>query len=184
MRGGRLVGLSAVLLLLFPGISLGHDPGQGEELATAAASARAAEGAGSLTVDLSGSEHCADVSPVRLTARRAGETVSAPLRTRGRCAFSGSVALPDRGRWFLYAELQHQGDRLEVWLPLHSGEREAVNDDARSVYEPATVEDPPLKLLAGILIYLVLAVVVAGVPTLYRRELKVDDPAGTAGGNG
>ena len=183
-RAGDLAGAAAALLLFFPGSALGHDPGQGEELTTAAVTARATGDTGSLTVDLAGSGHCADVSPVRLTARRAGETVTAPLRRRGACGFSGSVRLPERGRWFLYGDLQHRGDQLEVWLPVHSGERESVTDDARSVYQPPTVEDPPLKLAAGIAIYLVLAVIVAGVPPLYRRALERTGGAGSAQRNG
>ena len=177
-RGGGLAGGVAALLLLLPGSALGHDPGQGEELTTAAVTARATGDTGSLTVDLAGSGHCADVAPVRLTARRAGDTVTAPLRPRGQCGFSGSLSLPERGRWFLYGELQHRGDALEVWLPIHSGERETVTDDARSVYRPPTVENPPLKVAAGIAIYLVLAVIVAGVPPLYRRALDRTSGAG------
>lgn len=178
-RGGGLAGAATALLLLLPGAAFGHDPGQGEELTTAAVTARATGETGSLSVDLSGSGHCADVSSVRLTARRAGETLTAPLRPRGSCAFSGSIGLPDRGRWFLYGELQHRGDLLEVWLPVHAGERESVTDDARSVYRPPTVEDSSLKLAAGIAIYLVLAAIVVGIPPLYRRALR---PAGAPEG--
>jgi hypothetical protein len=183
-RIGGLAGAAAALLLLLPGSALGHDPGQGDELTTASVTARTTGETGSLTVDLSGSGHCTDLAPVRLTARRAGDTVTAPLERRGECGFAGSVDLPERGRWFLYGELQHREGQLEVWLPVHSGDDATVTDQARSVYEPPAIEDPPLKLVAGLLIYLVLAAILIGIPVLYRRELGPIGATRAAAGNG
>lgn len=44
----------------------------------------------------------AGLTPVRLLARRAGDTVTTPLAATG----TGMITLPTPGRWFVYAELR------------------------------------------------------------------------------
>ena len=178
-RGGPspTVAVVALVALFAPVPSArAHDPGQGEELATASILARADGERAELEVDLSGSGHCDDLTPQQLVARRAGETLSAPLRKSGPCRVAGEITLPDRGRWFLYAELDHDGDVVETWLPVHADGAETVADEARSVYSPPEVTDPPLKSAAGIAIYGILLGTVVGVPVLYRRTLGAQVP--------
>jgi hypothetical protein len=167
----RAAPVLAALMLLLPGSALAHDPGQGEELTTAVLTARSDGEQARLSVDLSGFADCDSVEPSRLVARRAGDTANGALRPEAECRFAGEVGLPDRGRWFLYAELQYRGQDLETWIPIHSGEAEIVTDADRSVYVPPAVEDPPLKLAAGVVIYAVFAATLLGIPALYRRRL-------------
>lgn len=57
----------------------------------------------------------------------------APLVTRG-CAFRGAIHLPQRGRWFVYAQLRRDGRTLETWLPARAGGGgERVSENRRYV---------------------------------------------------
>lgn len=161
------VGTALLMLALLPGHVLGHDPGQGEELTTASITA-STEGA-EATFEVTPASHCEDLEPSALTARRAGETVTAELSAQDGCEFVGSIVLPERGRWFLYAEFQHEGDALETWMPAKAGSTETVREADRSVYFPPEVSDPPVKLFAGILAYALLAVILFVIPILFRR---------------
>ena len=166
------VATAAVLVCLaLPSPGLAHDPGQGDELARARIRVSAVNDRARLAVDLSGSSHCDDLTPGRVVARRAGETTRGPLRDAGTCGFVGEVALPDRGRWFVYAEFEHAGRAAETWLAVHADGGETVTDPSRSVYEPPAVSDPPVKVLAGVLIYAILLGTMAGIPIAYRRVL-------------
>lgn len=178
-RGGpspRVAAVALVVLLAAVPSAGAHDPGQGEEIATASVLARAEGERAKLEVDLSDSGHCDDLAPRQLVARRAGETLSAPLRISGPCRFAGEMTLPDRGRWFLYAELNHDGDVVETWLPVHADGAETVSDGARSVYSPPKVTESPLKAAGGVAIYGILLGTVVGVPVLYRRTLGPQVP--------
>jgi len=146
-----------------------HDPGQGQEVATAALTASSVDERASLAVDLRGSSHCRDVRPLRLLARRAGDVVRSPLAANGRCQFSGTVDLPDRGRWFLYAELDHGGETVETWVPVHSGQAEQLSA-ARSLYIPPSTESSPLKWVAGVVAYLIVAALLLAICHLYRAS--------------
>ena len=159
---------SAVLLLLaLPISAFAHDPGQGEELTTATISIETV--ADRAHVSVTPASHCDDLRPRQLTVRRAGETLTAPLRAQGECRFGGSIRLPERGRWFVYAELVHEGRAIETWLAAEGGSRETSREVGRSVYEPAQVESPPAKLVAGVLVYAGLAAILVIIPFFYRR---------------
>ncbi len=163
----------ALALLVGLGLApraLAHDPGQGEGVATAALTASSSGERATLVADLSGSQHCRDTQPLRLLARRAGDAVSSRLSARGRCSFSGTIRLPDRGRWFLYAELDHGGETVETWLPIHSGQPERVSAD-RSVYIPPAAEPSSLKWIAGAAAYLIVAVLLLATCRLYRASI-------------
>jgi hypothetical protein len=160
---------AAALALALPASAAAHDPGQGAELTTA--SVRASVEAGRATLAAVPAGHCGDLAPARLVARRAGETLTAPLVEEGRCRFGGSIGLSERGRWFVYAELDHRGDAVETWLPVDREAGEVVSDDARSLYRPPAVKDPAIKTVLGILIYAVLIAALVAIAILYRRRL-------------
>ncbi|MDQ3730191.1 MAG: hypothetical protein M3355_11465 [Actinomycetota bacterium] len=169
-RIARAVGAALLLLALLPGRVLGHDPGQGEELTTASITANTA--GTEATLEVTPASHCEDLEPSGLTARRAGEAVTAELTARDECEFVGSIVLPERGRWFLYAELRHEGETLETWVPANAGDTGIVREEDRSVYFPPEVSDPPAKLVAGILVYTVLAAILFVIPSLFRRTTQ------------
>jgi hypothetical protein len=155
-----------IALLLLPASAFAHDPGQGEEVMTADLVARVAGESARLTVRPG---HCRDTAPVRLVARRAGEELAAPLTRARECEFRGRIEFPDRGRWFVYAELRHEDELVETWLPLQSDGDEVRREEGRSVYVPPDVDDPPIKTVAGILVYAFLLAVVAAIPIIASR---------------
>lgn len=162
-----LLGLGCLAALTFAPPAKAHDPGQGEQLTTAALTASSLGERAGLDVNLANSRHCRDIRPLRLVARRAGDAVTAGLSADGRCRFSGEVDLPARGRWFLYAELDHDGETVETWLPVHSGAEETVSA-ARSVYVPPSPDGSPLKWVSGGITYLVVLALVFAISRLYR----------------
>jgi hypothetical protein len=164
-----LAALACSLPLLFPPSALGHDPGQGEEVMRADLVGRSSGSSARLAVTLP-SRHCRDTEPRRIIARRAGEEISGSLSRQGSCRLRGSVPLPERGRWFVYGELEHEGELLETWLPLHAGERETRREPGRSVYLPPDVDDPLIKPIAGVAIYLLVTALLLAVPLIYRRR--------------
>jgi hypothetical protein len=163
---GAVATAALIALLLLPATAFAHDPGQGEEVMTADLAGRAAGESARVTVR---PEHCRDTASVRLVARRAGEELAAPLTRAGECEFRGRIDLPDRGRWFVYAELRHQDELVETWLPLHSDGEEVRREEGRSVYIPPDVDDPLVKTVAGILVYAFLLGVIAAIPLIARR---------------
>ncbi|MDQ3729192.1 MAG: hypothetical protein M3355_06335 [Actinomycetota bacterium] len=172
-RIGRALGTALVLALMLPARVLGHDPGQGEELTTASIAAQVEDDRAAITV--SPASHCDDLEAGGLTARRAGQTVVAKLAMRGSCTLVGSVPLPERGRWFVYAELRHEGEAVETWLPVEAGGFGSVSDEDRSVYFPPEVSDPPIKLAAGVVVYALLAGVLFLISLSYRRFRPMHD---------
>jgi hypothetical protein len=158
-----------VFVLALPPNVLGHDPGQGGEIATADLTGRSQGSSATLEVDLRDTANCGRFAPDSLVARRAGVALDAPLQHAAPCQFEGSIALPERGRWFVYAEMTADGERVETWLPLHSDEFEVRSEDDRSVYIPPAVESPLVKTIAGIAMYVGLLAVVLAIPAFFRR---------------
>ena len=179
-RSGRsaavpLAATVALISLIFAGGARAHDPGQGTEVTTADLIGRTAGSEAELSVEPTA---CGELAPSRLVARRGGDEVVAELERVGPCRFSGTVSLPDRGRWFVYAEMAYGGENVETWLPLISGETEVAREAGRSVYRPPAAEDSPAKDLAGVLVYLVLAGVVVAIPLIARRYPVAGSAAG------
>jgi len=150
----RAAQTSAALMILAAAAALGapparaHDPGQGDEIATAEMSVQA-QGENGLSVQIRrfGGVSAADVSPVRLLARRAGKTVSGPLARDGD-TLGGTIELPSSGLWLVYGELR-VGDRVvEIWLPARLGDPPVT--EMRPVYVPAGVTARPAgEYIAG-----------------------------------
>jgi len=152
-----------------------HDPGQGETVATSRMTAQADRG-GNVVLTITVEEHCDDLEPGPVVARRAGDAISAPLTSVGECTFRGRLALPDDGRWFVYAEFAHAGQTVEAWLPVEIGTPGRV-EAAREIYVPAGegVGVNPAQIVFGGLIYaLGVALVTVGIhATRASRRLAV-----------
>jgi hypothetical protein len=176
-RAGAVVSLVVASQLLAPPPppAGAHDPGQGMELAQVPVSVEGDGSRARIEVALPERDICSELTPVGVVARRAGEEISGDLREFGPCRYAGEVVLPERGRWFVYAQFSHDGERVETWLPITAGEVDSEAADDRSLYSPPSVTSPPSKTLAGIVAYGLLAAVVVGIPALYRRQLPRRD---------
>lgn len=176
--GRRMPGVPAAIALLaslaFAAPALAHDPGQGEEVMTANLVGRSDNGVAQLVVR---PDHCPDTVPVRLVARRAGEELESPLRRAGKCELAGTIGLPDRGRWFVYAELEHEDELVETWLPLET-DGDIRREESRSVYVPPDTDDTWIKRVAGVLVYLLLLGVLVAIPLIARRQGPLARPLG------
>lgn len=141
-----------VLLLVVAPVALAHDPGQGEDAGSVALRASVDDDRATLIADLPQGV-CDSTQPRALVARRGGKTVQAELTKRG-CQLRGTVGLPDRGRWFIYAQMRRNGRALESWLPIsvRSG-RQTVSDADRYAYFPPARSDSSVKLVASVLLY-------------------------------
>lgn len=131
-----------------------HDPGQGAprgriELVADADDAR------TISVRATVADGCGGLAASRLVARRAGVTVGAALRAEPGCVFSGRIAVPAGGRWFVYVEMLREGQILEAWVAVPAG-RGAHVADLRELYVPARAgsADRPVQIAAGAVLYL------------------------------
>ena len=155
---GAAAPAALALAFVLSSTALAHDPGQGEEEASAKLTSRSWSDGAALTIDLSANSNCGEFEPRALQARRAGEVVEAELRRIGVCRYRGQAPLPDRGRWFLYGEFEQGGELLETWLPAHVGEDE-VASATRALYQPPAASDSLLKIIAGVVVYAFLVAV-------------------------
>jgi hypothetical protein len=75
--------------------------------------------------------------------------VTAPLRQGAPCTFVGAVTVDDRGRWFVYAEVDVHGELTEAWIPVEQG-----RPDKRTELYLAADEGPRLgQVIVGVLLY-------------------------------
>jgi hypothetical protein len=93
----RRVGGAAVILLLGVAVALwprpaaAHDPGQGRTV-TAVTLTGASDGRGTLAITADIAGDCAALTPDRVVARRAGQTLTGALTATGRCRYAGKVS--------------------------------------------------------------------------------------------
>jgi hypothetical protein len=148
-----LAGFVLLLVLAVPvAVAWAHDPGQGEEAGAASLAVVAEDSRISMRGELRGTD-CSRLTSGRLVARRAGVVRAAPLQLSG-CSFSGGTSVDERGRWFVYAELQQEGTTLETWLPVHAlkGTDRAFEKE-RFVYIPPKRSTAAGELVGGTLLY-------------------------------
>lgn len=143
---------SIVLLMCAAPVALAHDPGQGDDAGEVAMRVTVADGVATLTADLPPAA-CRSTEPRAVAARRGGVTLRGALLKRG-CRLQGRVKLPERGRWFVYAEMRRHGRTVESWLPISvgSGPR-TVADPARYAYFPPERSDSLIKVIGGVVLY-------------------------------
>ena len=139
-----------------------HDPGQGDPVVPLhlEASVRTTE----IAVTAKLLDHCDDLIPLRVVARRAGETRVGDLSEVRDCSFAGTVEITTGGRWFTYVEFRHDDGRVEAWLP-DDTDSTIIQSQKRDLYAPAgeSGNTGPGQVLLGALIYLLgLAVVGLG----------------------
>lgn len=156
MQGVHVAAAAMLCITIAPWITpqpaSAHDPGQGEDAGTVGLDVWVRDGRATLVGQVPGAS-CSRTEAVAVVARRGGEELRGPLRKQG-CSVTGTLTLPTRGRWFLYAELRRGRDAVEAWLPVsvEDGRGRASADD-RYAYIPPQRSASIFKLLVGIVLY-------------------------------
>jgi hypothetical protein len=132
--GAALILLLGITAAVWPGPAAAHDPGQGRPVAAVTLTG-ASDGHGTLLITAEATDACGALTPARVVARRAGQTVTGALAATGRCRYAGKVSVPTAGRWFLYVELRDAGRGVEAWLPVDAGHAGRLVE-RRELYQP------------------------------------------------
>ncbi len=112
------------------------------------------------------------LEPRALAVRRAGRTLRAPLTLNG-CRFAGRIEVPDRGRWFVYAELRRSGRNIESWLPVEVGDgTDRTREPDRYAYEPDNSSVGAGQIIAGAILYLGMTALVVATFALVARPQR------------
>jgi hypothetical protein len=131
-----------------------HDPGQGEPVTTVRLTV-VGDGHEQLRVEAAPADAGSRLVGHRVVARRGGQTLTAPLNDAGGGTFTGTIRLPDEGRWFVYVEFTRAGEPVEAWLPVESG-WQGTNSAERELYVPAGTQAPTTaQIVSGAVIYAV-----------------------------
>ena len=177
LRRRSAAAATAVLLLSAAPAALAHDPGQGDDAGNVAIEVRVDEQRRAAVSALLPRSLCPDATARAVVARRAGEVVRGPLAKEG-CRVRGSLALPSRGRWFVYVELARGGRIVESWLPIDVGSGESVAYERdRYAYFPPERSAGPLKTIVGALLYIAMLALLYGTLLLVRSAAE-PRPAG------
>ncbi len=128
------VAVASVLSLAPQERAEAHDPGQGDPVVIVDLTS-SVEGC-EIRMAAAPTDHCEDLEPLRVVARRAGQTIIGPLDDTGDCRWAGAVTVPSGGRWFTYVEFQHDNRTVEAWLPVDA-DRETTERERRELYLPS-----------------------------------------------
>lgn len=175
----RATAATATLLFLAAAAPVwAHDPGQGEDAGTAAltviSDGRDIVVAGSLR-----SDDCSALRSGEVVARRGGAAMRKPLAVTG-CAFHGQLDVSERGRWFVYAELEVGSRMVESWLPIHVNGGDRRSEDSRYAYEPPERESSAAKYVGGAVLYAMMAALLWATFRLVGRNLATRPPRAAA----
>jgi hypothetical protein len=185
----RSLGGAALIVLLAVGVAAAvwprpaaaHDPGQGRPVAAVTLTG-ASDGHGRLTITAETTDACVALTPARVVARRAGQTVTGALAATGQCRYAGTVSVPAAGRWFLYVQLRQVSHEVEAWLPVDAGHASRLVEH-RELYQPtgrAPGTGPPTGEVAlGTLLYAV-GLLILALTVLQVRRLAPTPDAGAS----
>ena len=176
---GAAATTGVLLVLLLAPVALAHDPGQGEDAGSVAMRVTRDNARVALSADLS-PRVCDSTQPRAVVARRGGETLRAALTKRG-CRLQGTLRLPERGRWFVYAEMRRDGRAVESWLPIAigSGPR-TVSAADRYSYFRLERSDGTAKLVTSVLLYGGMLALLYATFVLIRSSRTEREPASAA----
>lgn len=153
-------------LLLFPAAALAHDPGQGSDAGTVALTARTVGREVVLTV-APAPGLCWRLGEGRLVARRSGVAKRTAMQRSG-CRYRGRLSVPQRGRWFVYAELSRGRATVESWIPVKVGEDQTVTEPERYAYVADAKAGGLSKAVLGAALYLLMLGTLGAVIVLVR----------------
>ena len=146
-----------------------HDPGQGQPV-TSIHLTVVGDGLGEVRLDAITDDTETQLVAQHVVARRGGQTLTAPLTELGDGRFTGTIRLPDEGRWFVYVEFTRGGEPVEAWLPVESGWQGTSLAD-RELYVPARIQAPTATQIAsGAAIY-ALGVALLGLALVQTRGI-------------
>ncbi|MCV7346035.1 hypothetical protein [Mycolicibacterium rhodesiae] len=162
--------VGAAILTLGPAPrALAHDPGQGKPV-TAVQLTVISDGRGEVRMDAVTADASSRLMAHRVVARRGGQTLTAPLTELGAGRFTGTIPLPEEGRWFVYVEFTRAGEPIEAWLPVETGWQGTVSAE-RELYVPAGAQAPTTAQIAfGTAIYAV-GLALLGLAIMQTRRL-------------
>ncbi|KUI37473.1 hypothetical protein [Mycobacterium sp. GA-2829] len=156
------VGATAAALLAGAGMlmlgpvpeAIAHDPGQGQPV-TSLRLTVVGDGRGNVRLDAVAPDADSQLVADSVVARRGGQTLTARLNEIGAGRFTGTIRLPEDGRWFVYVEFRRAGETIEAWLPVDSG-WQGTSSAERELYVPAGTQPPTAtQIAAGAAIYAV-----------------------------
>ncbi|MDR7543438.1 MAG: hypothetical protein QN120_04215 [Armatimonadota bacterium] len=135
--------------------ALAHDPGQGEDVGQVRLVAVRRGTTIHLVGEVLARNDPVRPSPRRLAARRAGQTLYAPLRQLDARRFEGRLDVPEAGRWFVYLELSDGARPVEGWIPVIVDAGAARQEKIAALYAPGMQRDSAVKTVGGVLLYVV-----------------------------
>lgn len=138
----------ATMLMLGPvPEAIAHDPGQGQPV-TSVRLTMAGDGRGNVRLDAVAPDAGYTLIADSVVARRGGQTLTAPLNEIGTGKFTGTIRLPEQGRWFVYVEFRRAGETIEAWLPVDCGWQGTTSAE-RELYVPAGTQPPTATQIAS-----------------------------------
>ena len=119
---------------------------------------------------------CTRLGQGRLVARRGGVTKRVPMQRFG-CRYRGRLSVPQRGRWFVYAELKRSKATVESWIPVKVGDDQMVSDPERYAYVADATTGGLAKTVIGGALYLLMLATLAAMIVLVRRASGAIKPS-------
>ena len=160
-------------LLILPAGALAHDPGQGADAGTVALTVRTSGREIALTA-VPAPDLCQRLGRGRLVARRSGMTRRVAMQRSG-CRYRGRLSAPQRGRWFVYAELSRGRATVESWLPVKVGGAQTVGDPERYAYVADAKAGGLSKVVIGAALYLLMLATLGAIIVLVRGSSASGD---------
>lgn len=144
-----------------------HDPGQGRDAGELDLTVTARDRTLSLEGVARGAG-CRGLEGRAVAARREGQLIRAPLQLDD-CRLTGQVRVPERGRWFVYAELRRDDRDVEAWLPIQAADgTRRVSEHGRYAYQPEDSSAGAVQLVTGAVLYSAMAALILATFALVR----------------
>lgn len=170
LRFAHVFALVALLSLTLALPAYAHDPGQGDPAGAMAFRVDVRAQVARVEAEYLNQRSCQDIAAARLVARRAGTTVTTPVTMVG-CRYTGRLELPDRGRWFIYVDLQRGDQRIESWLPVKlEADQKVFQARNRYAYYATATSGGVAETVGGIFVYAVALAFLTALVALARRE--------------
>lgn len=113
-----------------------------------------------------------------MTGKAAANAVaSATTRLPQKRALPRSLSVPQRGRWFVYAELKRSKATVESWIPVKVGDDQMVSDPERYAYVADATTGGLAKTVIGGALYLLMLATLAAMIVLVRRASGAIKPS-------
>lgn len=98
---------------------------------------------------------------------------------RSGCRYRGRLSAPQRGRWFVYAELSRGRATVESWLPVKVGGAQTVGDPERYAYVADANAGGLSKVVIGAALYFLILGTLGAIIVLVRGSSAAGPPRPT-----